>query len=189
MTDTLDLATDILWLDDLLESETLTDIEKQLVKAIDKDRTLHDLVIATPILRAAIVRAVMKCLHVDPLAVLADGWCAARDIRACRNADKATGKPVVLKLGLHSISRDMRPAIIINLGSEKRFTLGLTLGLAGIFEGVELTISESKLVSVGSGTCNLSLQIKVAGRTVISRTLKTLALPGEYRFAEPIVLR
>jgi hypothetical protein len=45
------------------------------------------------------------------------------------------------------------------------------------------------MVSVGSGTCRLSLQIRVAGRTMVSRDLQTLELPGEYRFAQPLALR
>jgi dihydroxyacetone kinase DhaKLM complex PTS-EIIA-like component DhaM len=179
------LTAEALWLDDLLDGSTRVDIEKQLVGAIDKDRTLRNLVVATPILRGAIIRAVMACLHFDPLALLADGWCTARDIRACRNADK----PVVLKLGAHSIERDMHPAVTVDLGSEKSFALDVGLSLAGNFKGVELTISDSKLVSVGSGTCSLSLQIKVAGRTVVNQDLKTLELPGEYRFAQPLALR
>ncbi len=179
------LTAEALWLDDLLDGPTRVDIEKQLVGAIDKDRTLRNLVTATPILRGAIVRAVMACLHFDPLALLAEGWCTARDIRAYRNADKA----VVLKLGAHSIERDMHPAVTVDLGSEKSFALDIGLSLAGNFKGVELTISESRLVSVGSGTCSLSLQIKVAGRTLVSKDLKTLDLPGEYRFAQPLALR
>ncbi len=183
------LTTEAIWLSDLLDVPTRTDIEKQLNGAVEKDRVLQNLVIATPILRGAIIRAVMACLHFDPLVLLAEGWSTARDIRACRNADKATGKPVVLKLGAHSLSRDMHPAITVNLGSEKSFALDVALSLTGMFEGVELTISESKLIAVGSGTCSLSLQIKVAKRTVVSRELKTLELPGEYRFAQPLALR
>lgn len=182
------LTTEAIWLDDLLDGPTRTDIEKQLVGAVDKDRVLRNLVIATPILRGAIIRAVMACLHFDPLVLLADGWCTARDIRACRNADK-TGKPVVLKLGAHSIERDMHPAVTIDLGSKKSFALDIGLSLAGHFKGVELTIRETNLVSVGSGTCTLTLQIKVAGRTVVSKDLKALDLPGEYRFAQPLALR
>ncbi len=183
------LTAEALWLDDLIDGATRTDIEKQLVGAIEKDRVLRHLVLTTPILRGAIIRAVMICLHFDPLVLLADGWCTARDIRACRNTDKATGKPVVLKLGAHSIERDMQPAVKVDLGSEKSFVLDIGLSLAGNFKGVELTISDSKLVSVGSGICSLSLQIKVAGRTVVSKDLKALDLPGEYRFAQPLALR
>jgi len=185
MSETLTPAAEALWLDSLLDAEMRRDIEKQVNGAIDKDRTLRNLVMTTPILRGAINRAIMACLHFDPLALLADGWCAARDIRASRNA----GKAVVLKLGAHSLSRDMQPAVTVDVGSEKRFVLDIGLGLIGAFDGVEVTISDSKLVSVGSGTCRLSLQIRVANRTVVSRDLQTLDLPGEYRFAQPLALR
>jgi|GEM_PF-1192087 len=185
MSETLTPAAEALWLDGLLDAETRSDIEKQINGAIDKDRTLRNLVMATPILRGAINRAVMACLHFDPLVLLADGWCAARDIRASRKA----GQPVVLKLGAHGLSRDMRPAVTIDLGSEKSFALNVALSLTGYFEGVELTISDSKLLSVGSGTCRLSLQIKVADRTVTGKDLKMLHLPGEYRFVQPLDLR
>jgi hypothetical protein len=189
MSEALTPAAEALWLDGLLDTETRSNIEKQINGAIDKDRSLRNLVMTTPILRGAINRAIMACLHFDPLALLADGWCAARDIRASRNAGKGTGRPVVLKLGPHSLSRDMQPAVTVDVGSEKSFVLDIGLSLAGSFEGVELTISDSKLVSVGSSTCRLSLQIRVAGRTVVSRDLQTLELPGEYRFAQPLALR
>jgi len=188
MTELLTQA-EALWLDDLLDAETRLDIERQLNSAVDKDRILRNLVVATPILRGAIIRAVMRCLHFDPLALLAEGWCSARDIRACRNADKATGKPVVLKLGRHSIERDMHPTVTIDLGSEKSFDLNVGLSVAGYFEGIELTINNARLIAVGAGTCSLTLQIKVAKRTIVSRELKTLELPGEYRFAQPLAFR
>jgi len=63
--------------------------------------------------------------------------------------------------------------------------MALTLG--GAFEGVEISIVQGQVVSVGAGTCSLSLQIKVAGEAVTPpRLLTSLRLPAEYRFMQPV---
>jgi hypothetical protein len=178
----------ILWFDDLIDRATRVDIEKQVIDTADKDRALRDLMLTTPVLRGAILRAVTACLHFDPLTLLADGWCTAKDIRAaCREAGQ-TDAPIVLKLSSHSIERDIRPAIKIRIGVEKSFELDVGLALAGTFDGIALTIRDSKLESVGAGTCGLSLLVRVAGRTLINRDIKTINLPAEYRFAQPLAL-
>jgi len=181
-------AMEALWLDDLIDPVTRGDLEKQVALAAEKDRGLRSLMLATPILKGAILRAVTACLHVDPLALLADGWCTAKDIRIAAREVRKSDKPLVLKLASHSIERDIRPAIKVNIGKEHSFDLDVGLGLAGHFDGLELTIADSKLVSVGSGTCKLVLQTSVAGHTVMSRDLKTITLPGEYLFAQPPAL-
>jgi hypothetical protein len=190
MTETTDATMmEALWLDDLIDPVTRGDLEKQVVAAAEKDKGLRSLILATPILRGAILRAVTARLHVDPLALLADGWCTAKDIRAVIRDARKSDKPIVLKLAPHSIERDIRPTITVDIGKSHSFELDVGLGLAGHFEGLELTVIDEKLVSVGSGTCRLSLQTSVAGHTVMSREIKTIALPGEYRFAQPLALR
>jgi hypothetical protein len=182
-------AAGAIWFDDLIDAETRAEIEKEVIEAANRDSVLRDLILTTPILRSAILRAVTAALHFDPLALLADGWCTAKDIRAaCREGGK-TGAPIVLKLSSHSIERDIHPAIKVTIGFEKSFDLDVGLGLAGTFDGITLTIRDSKLESVGAGTCGLSLLLRVAGRPVISRDITTLDLPAEYRFAQPLALR
>ena len=182
-------AAGAIWFDDLIDAESRAEIEKEVIEAANRDRVLRDLILTTPILRSAILRAVTAALHFDPLALLADGWCTAKDIRAaCREIGK-TDAPIVLKLSSHSIERDIHPAIKVSIGFEKSFDLDVGLGLAGTFDGIALTIRDSRLESVGAGTCGLALLVRVAGRPVISRDIKTLDLPGEYRFAQPLALR
>ncbi|MFT4076688.1 MAG: hypothetical protein QM647_14285 [Asticcacaulis sp.] len=189
MTATTETASEVLWFDDLIDRETRADIEKQVVETADKDRRLRDLILTTPILRSAILRAVTAALHFDPLVLLADGWCTARDIRAaCREAGKSEAL-VVLRLSSHRIERDIRPAIKVSTGAEKSFELDVGLGLAGTFDGIALTVRDNRLESVGEGTCDLALLIRVGGRTVISKDIRTIDLPAEYRFAQPLALR
>jgi hypothetical protein len=139
-------------------------------------------------LRGAILRAVTAGLHIDPLALLADGWCTARDIRAAAREARQSETPLVLRLAPHSIERDIRPAVTVSVGKSHSFDLDVGLSLAGHFDGVELTLRDGRLVSVGSGTCRLALQTTVAGRTVMRRDITQIELPGEYLFAQPLAL-
>jgi hypothetical protein len=140
------------------------------------------------LLRNAVMRAVAAATHVDPLQILADGWATDDDIKAFRDAG-TPGRPVVLKLGEHSIERDLKPSIEVELGGKKRIALDMALTLSGAFEGVEISLVQGKLVSVGAGTCSLSIQIKVADEAVTPlKTLKSLQVPAEYRFMQPLAL-
>lgn len=176
-----------LWLDDLIDQNIRADIEKQVIETADKDRPLRDLILTTPILRSAILRAVTAALHFDPLVLLADSWCKAPDIRAaCRETGKSDAN-VVLRLSSHRIERDIRPVIKVVTDAEKSFELDIGLGLAGTFDGIALTVRDNRLESVGEGTCDLALLIRVGGRTV-SKDIKRIVLPAEYLFAQPLAL-
>lgn len=173
-----------IWLDGLLDENAKADVETHAAEAADKDYALRRLTAGLPLLRDLVARAVSACLHVDPLAVLADAWCTADDIREYRTAIGGKDKPVVLKLGGHSIERDIRPTVVIDA---KRFALGMAVTLGCAFEGVELSILKGHLVSVGSGTCSLSLRLKAGEQAATPwKTLKSLQLPAEYRFAQPL---
>lgn len=177
-----------LWLDDMVDATTYAEIAQRTSEAADRDAGLRRLMAATSLLRHAVERAVAAALRVDPLQLLADGWATADDIRAFKAAGRP-GQPVVLKLGAHSMERDLKPAITVDMGARRRFNLDMALTVTGAFEGVEISIVEGRLVSVGAGTCSLSLCVKVAGTAVApDKTLKSLHLPAEYRFLQPIAL-
>ncbi|MGZ3306605.1 MAG: hypothetical protein ACXU8U_12160, partial [Asticcacaulis sp.] len=170
-------------------ADTFADIEKHAAQAADKDARLRKLMTGSSLLRHAITRAISASLHVDPLQTLADGWSTAQDIRAFKDAANPTGKPVVLRLGAHSIERDLKPALTIDLGAQKRFNLDIALALSGSFNGVEISILQGKLISVGTGTCAFSLCVKALGQQATQwKTLKSIVLPAEYRFLQPLSL-
>ena len=175
-----------LWLDDLVDTDTYAEITQRTSDAADRDAGLRRMMAGTSLLRHAIERAVAAALRVDPLQLLADGWATADDIRAFKTAGQP-GQPVILRLGAHRIERDLKPAITVDVGARHYFALDMALTVSGVFEGVELAILQGKLVSVAAGTCSLSLCIKVAGEVVTpEKTLKSLHLPAEYRFLQPI---
>ncbi len=175
-----------LWLDDMVDAGTYADIAQRTSNAADRDASLRKLMAGASLLRHAVERAVAAALHVDPLQCLADGWATADDIRAFKNAG-TPGQPVVLRLGAHRIERDLKPGITVDLGARRRFDLDMALTLAGAFEGIEISIVQGKLVSLGAGTCSLSLCVKVAGEAVTpDKTLKSLHLPAEYTFLQPV---
>ena len=175
-----------LWLDDMIGADTYAEVAQRTSDAADRDAGLRRLMAGTSLLRNAVTRAVAAATHVDPLQILADGWATADDVRAFKDAGKP-GQPVVLRLGAHSIERDLKPAISVDIGAKRRLTLDMALVLGGAFEGVEISIVQGRLVSVGAGTCSLSLQVTVGGEAVTpSKTLKSIKLPAEYAFLQPI---
>ena len=179
-----------IYLDDLLHDDDLAALKKQVAAAIAGDSQLKAMADATPTLGGVVGEKLVSSLHLDPVAVLADGWCTAKAIHGWRDPEKTPpGKPQVLKLGKHSIARDIRPTITVKLGAEHSFPLNLAVTLSGIFEGVELTIAGGKIRSVGCGTCQLAIGFKVGGRPVTEpKTLTSFKLPGEYVFAQPLAI-
>ena len=175
-----------LWLDDMVDAGTYAEIAQRTSDTAGRDVRLRKLMAGTSLLRHAVERAVAAAMHVDPLQLLADGWATADDIRAFKAAGEP-GQPVVLKLGAHSIERDLKPGITVDLGARRRFDLDMALTLSGAFEGIEISIVQGKLVSIGAGTCSLSVCIKVAGEAVTpDKTLKSLHLPAQYVFLQPV---
>lgn len=174
---------------DLLTPEAQKRLEAQITRAADKDRALRRFLNGVPLARGIINAALDTALRADPFALLAEGWRTSKDIRKFHEGERAQlGEPVVLKLAAHDIERDLMPEVVIDVGAERRFPLKLALTLSGAFEGVELSILDGDLISIGSGQCRLSLKVRVAGRTVESLTLGKLSLPGEHRLTPALPL-
>ena len=178
------------WLDDMFDADTVDQIHQAVTDAVGHDGELGKLAASLPMLPAAAASAVKSALHVDVLGLLADGWCTAKAIRAYKKPDKApAGTTSILELGEHSIERDIKPTITVKLGQGLSFPLDIALTVKGAFQGIKLSIRDAHLISVGSGACKLSAQVKVAGRGVHDAlTLKTIELPGEYVFRTPLAI-
>ena len=179
-----------IFLSDLFDANDKAALERQVAEAVVSDGALKGLVAGNAALSGAIVKAVTGAMHFEPLAVLAEGWRTARAIHAYRDPAKyPPDTTAILKLGKHSIERDIKPEITIKLGADQHFPLDLAMTLSGVFEGIELFIRNGKILAVGSGTCHLALSFKVAGHGVTERkTLATLKLPGAYEFVQPLAI-
>ena len=173
------MTKDSLWLDAMLGPEGSDTLAKQLARVGAKDKSLAAMS-ALSLFQGAVAEAVKSCLHVDLLALLAEGWRTAQEIRAAKTADGVT----VLKLGSHQIKREIKPVLKIN-GMDK--PLDASVVVAGEFEGVELSIADGAIVSVGSGHCDVTLEFDLGGEALQDpMTLKDWKLPGEHRFDPPL---
>ncbi len=168
-----------LWLDAVLQAEGADRLARRIADASAKDETLKSLG-SLSLFQGAVADAVKPCLHIDLLAFFAEGWRTAQEIRAARDGDGVT----ILKLGSHAVTREIRPAIAI---SGIRKPLDMSFVFTGSFEGIELSIANGALASVGSGTCDLTIEFDLAGRALQDPvTLTKWKLPGEYRFDPPL---
>ncbi|MBV8978662.1 MAG: hypothetical protein JO261_08535 [Alphaproteobacteria bacterium] len=167
---------DSLWLDSVLGPESSDALAAQLAKAGAKDNSLS----AMSLFEGAVANAVKSCLHVDLLALLAEGWRTAQEIHAAKTAPGVT----VLKLANHQIKREIKPVLKID-GIDK--PLEASVVVAGHFKGIELSIANGAIVSVGSGHCDITLEFDLAGEALQDpTTLKDWQLPGEHRFDPPL---
>jgi hypothetical protein len=166
------MTNDTLWLDRVLGPDGMEKLGRRIAEAGAEGES--------QLFRGAVASEVKSCLHVDVLAFLADGWRTAGEIRdAARD-----GGTTVLKLGAHSVSREMKPVLTI---SGLRKPLDIAVVFTGTFEGVELSVADGALAGLGSGTCDLEIAFELAGRPLQDPiTLKQWKMPGEYRFDPPL---
>jgi hypothetical protein len=135
------------------------------------------------ILGETIVQRMTAAMHIDVLSFLAEGWNAALELDDCRRRSKlAPTSTIVATLGRHTVEHDLKPTILINFGVSKSFAVDATVAVEGNFDGVELCFEGGRLVSVGSGQCDLSVALKVADKLIgAPHQLKSWRLPGAYR--------
>jgi hypothetical protein len=177
------------WLDSYIEIGVLDQLKAKIAEAA----TLGGQAMAvgpTAIVDQAIDDTVQSALHLDLLALLAEGWTGASEIRAYRSTKAPpAGKAAVVRLGKHSVHRDVRPTIVVHFGVARRFPVDISVSVTGTFEGIELSIADGAITAVGTGTCQLSLQPKAGGanlgKPIVVHDWK---LPGRYTFARPIAI-
>jgi hypothetical protein len=172
-------------LGDILGPETSASLSRTVSDAARKADALAG---AGPLLDGAIAQAMKSALDFNVLAFLADGWSTAKQIHELAHTGKP-GSVAIVKLGKHSITREMKPVVHVRLGVETNVPIDLSIQLTGTFDGIELSVGNGGILAVGSGTCGLALDLKLAGQPLgNTRKLATWKLPGEHRFAPPIAV-
>lgn len=173
----------ILWLDEHFGKDALAEVVGTIAENGATDKAFGAFARTPELLRHAIADAVTSGLHIDVLGVIAEGWITAEEIEAYRvTAPENVGKVAVLKLAKHSITRELRPVVTIGLGKSIRVPIDIAAALTGTFEGIALSIADGCIRSVGAGTCELSLEIMLAGKSLGGPPPKSWTLPGVYAF-------
>ena len=172
-------------LGDLLGAKTVQSLTQTVADVAMKTGSLAS---AGPLLKGAVEQAVGAALDMDVLAFLADAWTTAREIHALKKPDRPDAVSIV-KLGKHSITRELKPVVHVRIGAETDVPLDIALALIGAFEGIELSVGGGAILAVGSGACNLSLEFRLAEETVGEPVkLGAWKLPGEHRFTPPVAI-
>jgi len=174
-------------LGDLLGPDTTAAMTQSVADAAAKTESLAH---CGPLLHGAVAQAVQSTLDLDVLAFLADAWSTASQIHDLKSVDPANpGAVAIVKLGKHSITRELKPVIHVRLGAETHVPLDIAVALIGSFQGIELSVGGGKILGVGSGSCDLSVDFRLAGQSLgTPRALKSWKLPGEHRFNPPVAI-
>jgi hypothetical protein len=178
MTDTVGTV----WLDGLIDHKEIAAFAGQASQQLQK-QIKPGLKLELPHLLIHEIEARLPDhLHIDVLSFLAQGWNSALELEDCRKKSRdAPGSTVVAKLGRHSIGRDLKPNIEVSYGVRKSFEINAAIVVEGVFDGVEVAFEDGQVASVGSGHCELTLQLKVADKPIgRPHTVKSWALPGRY---------
>lgn len=177
-----------LWLDVVLGDEGIAAVTSQVRRLVERDAKAK--VKSVAMLDSAIRERLASGLHVDVLDLLAEGWNKAVELDDCRERSRRSPlATMIVTVGEHSISRDVKPEIVISYSVQKRFPLAAGLTVAGTFEGIELAFKGGKIISVGSGRCAVSVQFKLKAKEIGKPwVLKRWNLPGEHRFDPPLAL-
>ncbi len=182
------MTEETLFLDTVLGPDAATDIGSAIAATANLGARGLDIA-SSALVKQAIDTTVAAALHVDLIALLAEGWVLARDIADYGDPEKhPEGTTAVLKLGEHSVERDIKPVITIDLGTTHRFPVDLVIGVTGTFRGIEIAIRDAAILSVGSGTCDIAVGLTLAGKDLWTRTLADWRLPGVHVFTRPIAI-
>jgi hypothetical protein len=170
-------------LDEVIGADGLKHFAEDVCAQAQKDAQPALKVKLPSLVAGQLVQQMAKELHIDVLGFLAEAWNAALALDDCRRRSREDpASSVVAALGRHTIARDLKPSIVISYGPSQSFTVDAAVAVEGTFEGVELAFQAGKLVSVGSGHCDVSVALKVAGQVIgAPHTLKSWRLPYDYR--------
>jgi hypothetical protein len=81
---------------------------------------------------------------------------------------------------------DVKPRIVVSVGGWASQPIELLMELSAIINAMELKIRRGHIESICGGSCDLGVEMKIGGQPVMKRkTLKTLKLEVEHRFAAP----
>ncbi len=173
------------WLDEILTPEDAAKFAQSLAEKSAQNAAFGGF--APELVRGALAKAVTSSLHLDVFATLVEGWRTANEIRAHRVPDPDhPGAVAVVKLGKHSITRELRPVVTIGLGAGLRHPLDVAVALTGTFQGIELSIADGCIQAIGAGTCELSIAFTLGGETLDGPPPKSWKLPGAHRFVPPL---
>lgn len=176
-------------LEDVLPPEVLKDAEQaareELVK---KDGKLAK--VFKNIAGDAIMKEVMKELDKhSPIGIFASGWARATELRGFRDKEKyPPGSTSKVKMGKFQHKVELNPKISLSalgLKMDQPLTLGIVLD--GVFEAVELSVTDGHIDGVSGGSCALSIDLKAQGVSLLKQKPKILryTLPAQHSFDKP----
>ena len=179
---------DQLTLGAVLGADGLAALTERIRRVVEDDVKPAARIQSVAMLQRAVAGKLAEEAHIDILGLLADGWNKAAELDDCRKRSAQSPQAtMIVTLGAHTISRDLKPEIVVSYGAVQRFPVDVSLTVAGTFEGVELALKAGRIISVGSGQCDVSVRFSVAGKAVGKPwVLKRWRLPGERRFDPPL---
>jgi hypothetical protein len=170
------------WLDLALDGDDVGALGKDIASLIDRQSRQRKIETSIPLLRNAVINALMKALHVDFLGLFADGWSVANELHAYKHPDPP-GRVAIVTLGKHQVSRDLKPVVTIHYGAQHSLPLDMAFLIVGTFKGIELTLGGGEIIAVGSGHCDLSIQLLLDGKEAgTEKAIKDWKLPGSHAF-------
>src|ERR1700722_8404677 len=127
---------DELWLDAVMGDRGISAMTEQVCRQVGRDAKPKAKIKSAAMLDRAVGDRLASGLHIDLLDLLADGWNKAVELDECRKRSQQSPlATMIVTIGQHSISRALKPEIVISYGAQKRFPLDTELTVAGTFEG------------------------------------------------------
>lgn len=126
-------------------------------------------------------------LNRSPLELMAEAWSKYQVLTESAEQSKS-GEAVFVPLEEHSITSELHPYVVIQLGPQelKRIELDVTLTLQ--LQGLILKIEAGKIKSVEAGSCQGSGEIEIKGISVWKHDFQPIQLPGKVALGDGIAI-
>lgn len=128
-------------------------------------------------------------LDVDIAWVIVSGWGKYRELMEYAIADRYNPRDThLVPLSKHTMTVDYNPFLEVRYDGEPLGKLVFDVQLTFDLDGFVLTIQNSKIVKVRTGSCAAQGKIEFAGHCLVDKTLTKITLPNHVSLGEGIDL-
>jgi hypothetical protein len=165
---------------------------KTLVAAAkDDDRKFASWMTQTqwPQLSDQVAGHVCGFLKENLVGVFAGAWAKYSELKKCAKETRADPKSTMdVALADHDFTYEIAPDVDVMLNGVKVASIPFKIAVTCAVSGLELGLKQGCVYQVRSGKCDCNAEIRCAEKTVWTRALAGVNLPGELNLTKPIVL-
>jgi len=162
-------------------AEIMAELESQALTRVVPDQW--------PGVISGIADKAKELFDVDIAWVIVSGWGKYRELMEYAIADRHNPRDThLVPLGKHTLSVDYNPFLEVLCNGQPLGKIVFDVKLSFDMEGFVLTIRDSKIMKVRTGSCHGKGKLEFKGHCLVEKPLTRITLPGTLDLGEGIAL-